>query len=109
MVSNKVFSLKKKSKGVQGTLSILIIGAVMLVAAGIAAGVGADVTSSIQDGLTAETTAWAAAGNATLGIGNLAAQMPNIGTVIGAVVIIAIIFLAIGVVGGRGGRGGRVE
>ena len=95
---------------VRAELSILIVGAIMLVAAGITAAIGANVTANIQTGQTTGSTAWSAAGNATLGIGNLAAQMPNIGTVIGAVAIIALIFLAIGVFAGRGGgKGGRGE
>ena len=94
---------------VRAELGILIIGAIMIVAAGITAGIGASVTNNIQTGLTTGSTAWAAAGNATLGIGNLAAQFPNIGTVIGAVAIIALIFLAVGVFAGRGRGGGRGE
>jgi hypothetical protein len=95
---------------VRAMLSLLIVGAIMLVAAGIVAAIGADVTQDIQNTQTAGTVSHSAAGNATSGIGNLAAQMPNIGTVLGAAAIIAIIFGVLGFFAFRGGgRGGRGE
>lgn len=82
----------------------------MLVAAGIVSSIGADVTGDIQTTQTVGSIPWAAAGNATSGIGNLAAQMPNIGTVLGAAAIIAIIFGVLGFFAFRGGgKGGRGE
>lgn len=77
---------------VQAALSLLVLGALMLVGAGIATAIGASVTSSIQSSLTAGSVANLAAGNATSGLGQLASQMPNIGLVLGAAAILAIIF-----------------
>ena len=91
---------------VQAALSLLVLGALMLVGAGIATSIGASVTSSIQTGFTTGSTQWAAAGNATSGLGQLASQMPNIGLVLGAAAILAIIF---GVLFATFRGGGRKE
>ena len=93
---------------VRAVFALFIFGAALLVGGGILLGIGANVTQSIQNSLTANTVAWAAVGNATSGIGNLAAQQPNIGTVVGAAVIIGIIFTVLfGFLAFRGG--GRSE
>lgn len=93
---------------VRAVFALFIFGAALLVGGGILLGIGAQVTSSVQSGLTANSVAWAAVGNATSGIGNLASQTPNIGTVVGAGVIIGIIFTVLfGFLAFRGG--GRSE
>lgn len=91
---------------VQAALSLLVLGALMLVGAGIATSIGASVTNSIATGLTAGSTARLAADNATSGLGQLASQMPNIGLVLGAAAILAIIF---GVLFQTFKGGGRAE
>ena len=81
----------------------------MLVGAGIATSIGASVTASVQSGLTAGSVANAAAGNATSGLGQLASQMPNIGLVLGAAAILAIIFGVLFTSFRGAGAGGRRE
>ena len=93
---------------VRAVFGLFIFGAALLVGGGILLGIGANVTNSIQNTLPAGSVAALAVANATAGIGNLAAQQPNIGTVIGAAVIIGIIFTVLfGFLAFKGG--GRSE
>ena len=93
---------------VRAAMTLIVLGALMLVGAGITTAIGASVTASIQSTQTANSVAWAAAGNATSGLGQLGAQMPNIGLVLGAAAILAIIFgVLFNSFGGAGRGGGR--
>lgn len=94
---------------VRAALTLLVLGALMLVGAGITTAIGASVTNSVATSLTAGSTARLAADNATSGLGQLASQMPNIGLVLGAAAILAIIFgvLFASFSGAGGGRGRR--
>ena len=68
--------------------------AILFVVAGVALAIGANVTSSVQNSMTAGSTAALAASNATAGIGEVAKWMPTIGLVIAAAIIIGVIFAA---------------
>lgn len=77
-----------------------------LVVLGIVVAIGAQVTEDVALKVTTNTTAMAAADNATEGIGELASWMPLIGLVIAAAVIIGLVIGAFGTFGGGGGMEG---
>ena len=79
--------------------------AVAFVIVGVALGIGANITANVQSSQTAGSVAWAAAGNSTSGIGQVASWLPTIGLIIAAAVIIGILFSAF--YGGGTGRGRR--
>jgi len=73
--------------------------AIIFVIAGIALGIGAQVLSQVQTGVSAGEPTYAIQ-NATAGIGKLAVWMPTIGLVIAAALIIGIVFSSF--MGGKG-------
>ena len=65
-----------------------------LVFIGIMLGAGAIALTSFSTGLTG--TAANTVANASIGIGNLSAQLPTVGTIAGVGLIILVLFVAIG-------------
>lgn len=65
--------------------------AIILVVAGIAIGIGAEVLDTIQGDLSAGVPKQAV-GNATEGLGKLADWMPIIGLVVAAAIVIGVVF-----------------
>jgi hypothetical protein len=75
---------------------------ILLVVAGVAASVGALITTNIQTVITSNVTAadagtkvaYYAAGNATSGVAQFSTMLPIIGIVIGAAIVIGLLFAA---------------
>ena len=62
-----------------------------LVVGGMILGAGALALGKFKDSLTSGETAAMAVSNTTLGIGNTAAQLPTVGTLIGVALIITVV------------------
>ena len=78
--------------------------AVAFVIVGVALGIGANITANVQSYQVTGSVAWAAAGNSTAGIGEVAEWLPTIGLIIAAAVIIGILFSAFYGGGRAGGK-----
>jgi len=66
----------------------------LLVISGMVLGAGALALSQFSGTLTAASTEKLAVANATLGLGNLAAQLPTVGTIIGVAIILVVVLAA---------------
>jgi len=77
-------------------LYLLVAAVLALVVFGVAASIGAKITQDVRDDMNVNSTAYAAAGNATLGISELASWSPTISTVIAATVIISLLIGGLG-------------
>ncbi len=93
--------LMSKSKGNIG-MNSLISFAVLLVVASLVAGFGAQILTSIQSTMTADTSAYNATGAGITGIANMTGQFGNLGLIISAVVIIGLLVGGFMVFGNRG-------
>jgi CHASE2 domain-containing sensor protein len=67
---------------------------ILLVIAGVAASVGALITTQVGSTMGAATAGGLAASNATAGIGQFSTMLPIIGIVIGAAIVIGLLFAA---------------
>ena len=74
----------------QGINVLTVIG-LGLVFASVVVGVGADIISSLQDNYESTDAAYLSMNNGSRGIGNLAKQMPTVGTVGGAIAILGLV------------------
>lgn len=80
----------KTKKGQAGSvMGVLLSVGMGLIIFGLVLGAGAIGLSAFGTGLTG--TAATTVANASIGVGNLAAQAPNIGTIAGAVAIVALV------------------
>lgn len=77
----------------KGQFSLLQGAVLSFVVIGILGAVGADILSDVQADQTAGTVAFNATANALEGNSDLMAKLPLIATVVGAVVILAFVFL----------------
>ena len=68
--------------------------AIILVVAGIALTIGADVMNDVTGSMSTGGHAWLAGTNATIGVGRLAKWLPTIALVCAAAVIIGVVFQA---------------
>lgn len=66
--------------------------AIIIVVAGIAIGIGAEVLEEIKGDITENSTGYYAVGNTTEGIGKLADWLPIIGLVVAAAIVIGVVF-----------------
>lgn len=82
--------------------------AILIVIAAITIGVGATITADIQTDMTGynstsgacdeaggDLVACSAAGNGTIGLGNLGAKLPLVGTIIALAIVLGIVFSAL--------------
>ena len=83
--------MDKKGQNFQ-TVIFAVVGAVVaFVVLGIVLGLGADILAQIQDGQTANSSAFNATADALTGIDKIAGFQPTIGIVIAAVAVISIV------------------
>jgi len=66
----------------------------LLVISGMVLGAGILALSQFSATLGVNTTEKATVGNATLGLGNLAGQLPTVGTIIGVAIILVVVLAA---------------
>jgi len=78
------------------TLALLISAGLVLVILGIVLSIGAQITQDVRDDMDSSSTAYSAANNATVAIGELAEWQSTISTVIAAVVIIGLLMSGFG-------------
>lgn len=73
----------------------------MLAVSALVIAFGSNILNSVRGTMTENSTAWNSTGSGLTGLNSLATQLPNIGLIVAAVVIIGLLIAGFGGMGGK--------